>query len=63
MVASGSALCWWIWRKLRAAAETRFLCLESVSPMLVDLLLMLFFCVSRKSLIAQAWRKTLAGES
>ena len=65
IVVSGSALCWRRWRKLQAAAaaETGFPCSRSVASMVVDLLWMLFFRVSRKRVTTRAWRKTLAGAS
>ena len=52
MVVSGSALCWWRWRKCRAVDDTGFLCSRSVASMVVDSPQALFFCVSRKRVIA-----------
>ena len=60
MVVPGSALCYQRRRKCQAATETGFPCLRLVNSLVVDSPWTLSFCVSRKRVTNQAWRKNLS---
>ena len=60
IVVFGFVLCWRKWRKLRDAVVIGSPCLRSVTSIVVDSPMALFFSVSRKRVNARAWRKTVA---